>query len=51
MVLVTHDLREAFRLGDRVAVLKEGRLIQIGTPQELIDSPASEYVQRLLKHA
>ena len=51
MVLVTHDLREAFRLGDRVAVLKEGRLIQIGAPQELIDSPVNEYVQRLIKQA
>ena len=50
MVLVTHDLREAFRLGDRVAVLKQGRLIQIGTPKQLVENPENEYVQSLLKH-
>ena len=42
MVLVTHDLQEAFLLGDRVAVLKEGELVQIGSPQELIQNPATE---------
>ena len=50
MVLVTHDLQEAFLLGDRVAVLKEGELVQIGSPQELIQSPANDYVQSLIHH-
>ncbi len=50
MVLVTHDLREAFRLGDRVAVLKQGRFIQIGTPNALIENPENEYVQSLVQH-
>ncbi len=50
MVLVTHDLREAFRLGDRIAVLKQGQLLQIGSPKELIESPANEYVHNLVQH-
>lgn len=48
MVLVTHDLQEAFRLGDRVAVLRNGRLIQIGFPHDLLTHPADDYVQTLL---
>jgi len=50
MVLVTHDLHEAFHLGDRVGVMKEGRILQIGSPQELIQRPAHEYVQSLIDH-
>ena len=50
MVLITHDLSEAFRLGDRITVLKDGRIHQIGTPQELIDRPATPYVTSLIKH-
>lgn len=50
MVLVTHDLHEAFRLGTRVAVMKEGRILQIGTPKELKQHPAHEYVRNLLEH-
>ncbi|MDX1411925.1 MAG: hypothetical protein R3351_07180, partial [Nitrospirales bacterium] len=48
MVLVTHDLHEAFNLGDRVAVMKEGRILQVGTPRELIQNPAHTYVQSLV---
>ena len=48
LVLVTHDLHEAFRLGDRVAVLRQGRLLRIGTPQELMTDPGHEYVTALL---
>ncbi|WP_212526012.1 ABC transporter ATP-binding protein [Actibacterium sp. MT2.3-13A] len=43
-VLVTHDQEEALSLSDRVCVMGEGRIIQIGTPQELYDSPRSRYV-------
>lgn len=50
MVLVTHDLHEAFHLGDRVAVLKEGCLLQVGTPRELLENPATAYVETLLAH-
>jgi osmoprotectant transport system ATP-binding protein len=50
MVLVTHDLQEAFHLGDRIGVMKEGRILQVGSPRELIQSPAHEYVQSLIEH-
>ncbi len=50
MVLVTHDLNEALRLGDRIAVLRQGRLLQVGTPDELLRHPTDEYVQMLLKY-
>lgn len=50
MVLVTHDMAEAFRLGDRITVLKDGHIHQIGTPQELIDTPATPYVTSLIQH-
>ena len=48
ILLVTHDLEEAFRLGDRIAVMKEGRLLQIAAPDELRREPADDYVRSLL---
>jgi osmoprotectant transport system ATP-binding protein len=50
-VLVTHDLREAFLLGDRIAVLRGGRLEQIGPASELRAAPATPYVRELLERA
>lgn len=50
MVLVTHDLAEAFRLGDRITILKEGHIHQVGTPNELLHSPATSYVDSLVQH-
>ena len=50
-VLVTHDMAEALMLGDRVAVLLEGRLEQVGAPRELREAPATGYVRRLLERA
>jgi osmoprotectant transport system ATP-binding protein len=47
-ILVTHDMVEALLLGDRIAVLNGGHLVQIGTPRELISAPASDYVANLL---
>jgi osmoprotectant transport system ATP-binding protein len=51
MLLVTHDLREAELLGDRVAVLRQGRLLQCDTPDRLHGAPADAYVALLLRHA
>ncbi|HSN86739.1 MAG TPA: ATP-binding cassette domain-containing protein [Thermoanaerobaculia bacterium] len=48
-VLVTHDLGEAFRLADRVGVMRNGRLLQLGPPPELVDRPADPYVRELLE--
>ena len=50
-VLVTHDLREAFFLADRIAVLREGRIEQIADAETLRGSPATDYVRRLLAFA
>jgi len=45
MVFITHDLREALQLGDRVAVMRDGRIVQIGTAAQLLDEPADDYVR------
>jgi len=50
-VLVTHDLAEAFLLGDRIAVLRAGRVEQVGTAAELRATPATPYVRELLERA
>ncbi|MDR4484733.1 MAG: ATP-binding cassette domain-containing protein [Nitrospirales bacterium] len=50
MVLVTHDMSEAFRLGDRITILKEGCIQQVGTPHEILHSPATPYVHSLVQH-
>ncbi len=51
MILVTHDLDEAFRLGNRVAVMRAGRLLQVDTPPALRERPADPYVRSLIDHA
>jgi len=49
IVFVTHDIFEALSLGDRIAVLNQGRIEQVGTKEELVRQPASEYVEDLFK--
>jgi osmoprotectant transport system ATP-binding protein len=51
VVLVTHDLHEAFRLADRVAVLRGGRIEQVATPDALMATPETEYVAHLLERS
>jgi glycine betaine/proline transport system ATP-binding protein len=49
IVFITHDLDEAVRIGNRIAILKDGRLIQVGTPKQILHSPADEYVDRFVQ--
>jgi len=49
LVFITHDLDEAVRIGNRIAILKDGKLIQVGTPQDILNSPADEYVNRFVQ--
>ena len=43
-VFITHDLDEAIRIGDRIAIMKDGELVQIGTPEQIVTEPADDYV-------
>lgn len=45
IVFITHDVNEAFKLGDRVAVMKDGEIVQIGTPEEILENPSNEYIE------
>lgn len=49
VVFITHDLLEALKLGDRVAIMKDGVIVQIGTPQEIVEQPADDYVSEFVK--
>jgi glycine betaine/proline transport system ATP-binding protein len=44
MIFITHDLAEALKLGDRIAIMRDGHFVQIGTPEEVVASPADDYV-------
>ena len=48
-IFVTHDMTEAMMLGDRIAVMREGALVQIGTPNELLSAPADGFVRSLVE--
>ena len=49
IVFITHDLDEALRLGDRIAILKDGELVQLGTPEQILLNPATAYVEAFVK--
>jgi glycine betaine/proline transport system ATP-binding protein len=49
MVFITHDLPEALRLGDRIAIMRDGRIVQLGTPEEVVGAPADEYVANFVR--
>ncbi|WP_404974268.1 glycine betaine/L-proline ABC transporter ATP-binding protein [Vibrio campbellii] len=49
IIFITHDLDEALRLGDRIAILKDGELVQQGSPDEILLHPADEYVEAFVK--
>jgi glycine betaine/proline transport system ATP-binding protein len=49
MMFITHDLPEALRLGDRIAIMRDGAIVQLGSPEELVGSPADEYVENFIR--
>ncbi|WEV27313.1 glycine betaine/L-proline ABC transporter ATP-binding protein [Streptomyces sp. 71268] len=49
MVFITHDLSEALRLGTRIALMRDGRIVQLGTPEEIVGSPADAYVRDFVR--
>ncbi|MFD5793339.1 glycine betaine/L-proline ABC transporter ATP-binding protein [Streptomyces diastatochromogenes] len=49
MVFITHDLSEALKLGDRIALMRDGRVVQLGTPEEIVSSPADDYVREFVR--
>lgn len=48
IIFITHDVNEAFKIGDRVAVMKNGKVEQIGTPEAILESPANEYIENFI---
>jgi glycine betaine/proline transport system ATP-binding protein len=48
-VFITHDLSEALKLGDRIAIMKDGRFVQVGTPADVVGSPADAYVREFTR--
>jgi glycine betaine/proline transport system ATP-binding protein len=50
IIFVSHDLDEAFKLGDRIAIMEGGRIVQCGTPREIFSDPATDYVADFVAH-
>ncbi|MHC0036411.1 quaternary amine ABC transporter ATP-binding protein [Pseudoneobacillus sp. C159] len=49
IVFITHDLDEALRIGDRIALMKDGAIVQMGTPEEILMNPSNDYVERFVE--
>jgi glycine betaine/L-proline transport ATP binding subunit len=49
IIFITHDLNESLRLGDRIAIMRDGEVVQVGTGQEILTNPANEYVKRFVE--
>lgn len=49
IIFISHDIHEALKIGDRIAVMKDGCIVQVGTPSELIAQPASDYIRAFTK--
>lgn len=50
ILFITHDLDEALKLGDRIAIMKDGKIVQIGTPEEILTEPADDYVKAFVEN-
>ena len=51
LIFITHDFAEALRMGDRIAIMKDGEFVQVGTPEEVMLKPATDYVREFTKDA
>lgn len=51
IIFITHDINEAFKLGDTVAIMKDGEIIQIDTPEDMVSNPADDYVEKFINSA
>lgn len=49
IIFITHDLDEALRIGDRIALMRDGSIVQLGTPEEILMNPANRYVERFVE--
>src|SRR5699024_9488884 len=49
IIFITHDLNEALRIGDRIALMKDGAIVQVGTAEEILMDPANRYVERFVE--
>ena len=49
IIFITHDLNESLRLGDRIAIMRDGEVVQVGTGQEILTNPANDYVERFVE--
>ncbi|MFL9863484.1 betaine/proline/choline family ABC transporter ATP-binding protein [Paraburkholderia fungorum] len=49
VIFITHDIDEAMKLGSRIAIMKDGEVVQVGTPEQIRDNPATDYVRRFFK--
>jgi glycine betaine/proline transport system ATP-binding protein len=49
IVFISHDLDEAMRIGDRIAIMKDGQVVQVGTPEEILREPADDYVRNFVR--
>jgi len=49
IIFITHDLNEAMYIGDRIAVMRDGRIVQIGTPEDILTNPANDYVEQFVQ--
>ncbi|MFD1484618.1 glycine betaine/L-proline ABC transporter ATP-binding protein [Lacticaseibacillus baoqingensis] len=49
IIFISHDLNEALRIGDRIMIMKDGQVVQIGTPEEILSQPADAYVERFIE--
>ncbi len=51
IIFVTHDLHEALKLGDQIAIMRNGEVVQVGTPEDIVTNPADEYVEEFVQDA